>query len=391
MAVKYWYRPNNGSSNYNTTGSWFLGSGGTGGSTSNPNSADDVILDSNSGTGTLTISATASCRSFNSSTFGGTLAGTAQLNVTTAALSNQVVLSLGGNHNFTGRLIVNGSANNGLIYFNGRNHNGLFDFTTAASFTAFDVKSNSTSVSLAAVTFNNIFIQTLTFNSGTIIFGQNTINNIGAFSSTSTSTFRLMNFNNAVINLFGNADTIWTVNGITQGNFAFSNVINSTININPVNYSQQTVFNGGGGTYGNLNINRTTTATNESITTTFTGLNNICYNFRDLTKLPSSSTHTIIFAASSNGTAAFYVYDTFQFGTSTNLTIIKSTQVGTNNCYLYKLIPGLVICPNVSFQSVYAYNDFAFWYGISGSYPAGGGGGIIFGNPPRRLGSLGAG
>jgi hypothetical protein len=386
MAVKYWYRPNNGSSNYNTTGSWFLGSGGTGGSTSNPTSADDVILDSNSGTGTLTISATASCRSFNSSTFRGTLSGNSQFSVTTAALTNQVILSLGGTHNFTGRLVVNGSANNGLIYFNGRYHNGAFDFTSTAKFIADRVFCAVTTINLADVTYTGgISTGLFTFSSGIIEFARNTVNNIGNFVSNGINNVRTLILNNAIINLNGN-DTIWNVNGISQGTLTISQG-ESTINIKSVPFSNA-IFIGGGGNYANLNIDRGGFYQDTAMFTTFQGLNTAFTNFRDLTVLAPSSQHFITFPGSSNLTP-IYFESTFQVGNSVNRTIVRSSSGST--CNLYKYTKGLVICPNTTFENVYAYNDFAFWYGISGSSPSGGGGGIIFNTPPRRLGSLSAG
>jgi hypothetical protein len=124
MAVKYWYRPGNGSSNFNTAGSWFLGPGGTGGATTTPTSVDDAIVNAASGSGTLTISATAACASLNISAFTGTLAGASALNISSAALTNATVLSLGGTYSYTGTITLAGSATNGYIYANSKTHLG---------------------------------------------------------------------------------------------------------------------------------------------------------------------------------------------------------------------------------------------------------------------------
>lgn len=97
MAVKYWYKASNGSDNWATAGNWYNGSGGTGGTTTVPTAADDVVIDAASGSGTITIAAAATCLSIDFTGFTGTLAGTSTLaflgNIT---LSSSMTLTYSG-------------------------------------------------------------------------------------------------------------------------------------------------------------------------------------------------------------------------------------------------------------------------------------------------------
>ena len=58
MAARYWI---GGTGNWNDTAHWSTTSGGVGGA-SVPTEADDVVFDSNSGTGTVTVNAIANMR-----------------------------------------------------------------------------------------------------------------------------------------------------------------------------------------------------------------------------------------------------------------------------------------------------------------------------------------
>ena len=79
MALKYWFKVSGGSDNWATAANWYNGSGGTGGTTTVPTAADDVIIDAASGSGTITIAAAATCLSLYCVGFTGTLAGTSTL------------------------------------------------------------------------------------------------------------------------------------------------------------------------------------------------------------------------------------------------------------------------------------------------------------------------
>ena len=78
MAIKYWYITGS-SANWNTA-NWYPQSGGGAGATTLL-AVDDAILDANSGTGSLNISAAATCNSFDATYYSGSLTGTAALTI----------------------------------------------------------------------------------------------------------------------------------------------------------------------------------------------------------------------------------------------------------------------------------------------------------------------
>lgn len=99
MADRYWV---GGNANWDTTAGtkWATTSGGAGGSAV-PTAADDVFLDNGAGTGNVTISATAVCRSLNCTGYVGTLThgpGNIALNIgdATAGASNVALLFVAG-------------------------------------------------------------------------------------------------------------------------------------------------------------------------------------------------------------------------------------------------------------------------------------------------------
>jgi hypothetical protein len=134
MALKYWYVAGNGSSNFSTAGVWYNGPGGTGGTTTTPTAADDAIVNAASGSGTLTIAATATVNSLNLKTFTGTFAGTSALNISTSSTTNNsgIALQLGGTHNYSGTITFTSSAFTALdIECNGIFHKGNMTFNSA--------------------------------------------------------------------------------------------------------------------------------------------------------------------------------------------------------------------------------------------------------------------
>lgn len=133
MAAKYWYVAGNGSGTWATAANWYNGSGGTGGTTTVPTSADDVIIDAASGSGTLTIGTTSACQSLNTSTSTGTLAGASGLTITSAG---GVILNLGGTLTHTGVLTIIGTG--GTVAFNGRTKNSAIGITTTGTVTCID-------------------------------------------------------------------------------------------------------------------------------------------------------------------------------------------------------------------------------------------------------------
>lgn len=189
MAAKYWYVAGNGSANWSVAGNWYSGSGGTGTVLGVPTASDDAIVNAASGSGTLTIAATATCSSLNTSTFTGTLAGASALNIVSLAVTGATVLSLGGTHNYTGTITISGAAVNGIILANGKSHGGAVTInTTIGSFVFNDLFTctgtltltggsiSGTSISLGALTTSNSNTRTFNFTnlylSGAIAFNQ---------------------------------------------------------------------------------------------------------------------------------------------------------------------------------------------------------------------------
>jgi hypothetical protein len=233
-------------------------------------------------------------------------------------------------------------------------------------------------VNLGSSTFSG----SITVNTGTLtIIGNSTVN-MSAFISSSNSNFRIINLGtNTVINLTNTTGTIWnTSSGISAGVLTF-NPGTSTVNITDTTGGTVN-FLGGGITLYDLNIRRGVMGTNNPITT-FTG-NQTYRNFKDLTTLQSGFVHTIQFGSNSDT----IIYDTFQVGNSVNLTQLISVATAFK---LYKINPGLVICPNVFIQNSNAASPPNTWYAINGSADGGNVTGWIFNNIPRRLASLGVG
>jgi hypothetical protein len=216
------------------------------------------------------------------------------------------------------------------------------------------------------------------FNSGNLFFSSNTTSNIFSLQSTSTTTSRYLNLgNNTIINLNGTG-TVWSLNGYTQSVLGLDPGT-STIRITDKT-GAAVGFNGGTGQYYNLNIDRSGSPSPQ----TTINSSNYFQNFKDFTINTSLSAHVIFF----QGGQTTYIYDTFQVGNSTNQTLLYST---TSVAFgLYKLNPGLVICPNVLVYASTAYQLNTF-YAISGSSNQGLNTNWIFDTPPRRMGSLGAG
>ena len=111
MAAKYWYVAGNGSAAWSVATNWYNATGGTGGTAGVPTVVDDAIVDENSGSGTLTIAATATCNSLTTELFTGTLAGTSALtiNTTDISINGGIAFYLGINSTYTGTITFNSS------------------------------------------------------------------------------------------------------------------------------------------------------------------------------------------------------------------------------------------------------------------------------------------
>jgi hypothetical protein len=196
MAAKYWYKSGNQSDNWATAANWYNGSGGTGGLSGVPVAGDDVYLDANSGTGTLTIAAAAAFNSLTCTGFTGTLAGTS-----TIAFTGNIILGSGMGLTYTG--IATLGAGTGLLTTNGKTVTFNIVVNNAAALLGFI--GNFTSTATASLTLTSGFAGW---------YGTAYSISIGSFVSTGAVT-RILG---ADINIIGTG-TVWNVSGT---NFAFN-------------------------------------------------------------------------------------------------------------------------------------------------------------------------
>jgi hypothetical protein len=311
MAVKYWYVTGNGSSNWGTSGVastvWFLGPGGTGGTTTVPTAVDDVVLDSSSGTGTLTISATVACRSLNSSTFNGTLtsAGNYAINITNTGTGD--ILNLGGTHNVPlGGISFLGNSS-GNVTFNGRIHGitgggGLIINTTGGIITFTDLA---------------VFGGPLVLTQGSIIGTSLSVSTVNS-SNANVRSFSFTNF--YLTGIGGLFNTVTTQTNLT---WSCTNMYltNSTANAKNCNLSgvvsATNVYLAGSGT-GPMTVSNTTSVITPNVYITNSGGSNISF-----------------------GTSA--VLNTVEFVTGTNAIFNNTNPITTNG--------NLTLCSSMTLTS----------------------------------------
>ena len=202
MAVKYWYKASNGSDNWATASNWYLGSGGTGGTTTVPAATDDVILDSNSGTGTITIAAAATCASLDCRTFRGTLAGTSTL-----TFLNSITLGASMSLTYTGTATLGA---------------GTCNFTSSGKIVTFNITVNN---AVAQFTLNDNLTMsstaTMTLTSGTISLNTYILS-VGLFVSTG-AVARILDISSTMY--VTGVGTIWNVSGTLFGSSYNTNSI----------------------------------------------------------------------------------------------------------------------------------------------------------------------
>ena len=193
MAVKFWYKASNGSDNWATAANWYNGSGGTGGTTTAPTAADDVVIDAASGSGTITIAANATCFSINFTGFTGTLAGTFNL-----AFLGDITLSS------SMTLTYSGTATLG---------NGYSNFTSNGKTVTFNITVNNAGATFVlqdSLTMSST--RTFTLSSGTVTQAIISQISVGFFVSTG-STARILD---TTIYLTG-VGTVWSASGTNFG------------------------------------------------------------------------------------------------------------------------------------------------------------------------------
>jgi hypothetical protein len=237
--TRYWVGSSNANWDASTTTNWAYTSGGAGGA-SVPNSGNDVYFDSNSGSATVTISATANCNSLITTGYAGTLAGTNSLNV-----YGNLTIGSTGTYSYTGTItlsstsmgntITSGKVLSCPIAFNGLGGGWTLasNITLGGTGTVFtytagnlntstysiiisDTSSSSKTFAGGGGTYNNL---TLSGGSGgTIIQGSNTFNVLSITTPPTTINFTA-----------GTTQTITSINGFavsgTTGNL---NILQST-------------------------------------------------------------------------------------------------------------------------------------------------------------------
>ena len=324
MANRFWV---GGTATWDTTAGtkWAATSGGAGGS-SVPTAADDVFFDANSGTGTITTSATALqavCRSLNFTGFTGTFTNSnASPGLAIGdASGGALTLSSGMTYNNAGSLSAirfNATTDNGgagwPITTAGKTMGGLTFFTAGGKWTLQDnltATGGSATITLAAGHFDT--------NSKTVTSG--------LFSS-SNSTTRSLTLGTSSLTMTS-ANTAWTVQ--TATGFTMSGA-SSTINLT----GSSAIFNhgssaaGSGVVYGTLNI---TGAGGSLITiaapTTVTNLSRTGTAVKtDSLTLGGDVTVTGTFTANGNSTNNRLLVASFTVGTSRTIT---AAAVSTSN------------------------------------------------------------
>lgn len=198
MASRYWV---GGTASWDGTAGtkWATTSGGAGGAAV-PTSADDVFLDSNSGSGTVTLSTGWTCRSFDSTGFTGTVAGSTNGSVgdgTAGASNNAWVWGAGITRTFTGQItLASTSSTTQNITSNGKTFGNRITIDGAGS-----SYSLSDTISMAAAT---LFVTRGSFTSN----GQTMT--IGAFNSAGTAT-RSITLSNSTVTCISSGTGGWNV------------------------------------------------------------------------------------------------------------------------------------------------------------------------------------
>jgi len=193
MALKFWYKASNGSDNWAVAGNWYNGSGGSGGTTTVPTAADDVVIDAASGSGTITIAAAATCLSLDCAGFTGTLAGTSTL-----AFLGNIILGSSMTLTYSGTATLG----NGTSYFTSNGKTVTFNITVNNAAAQFILNDNLTMSST----------NTFTLSSGAVSQAILALISVGFFVSTG-STARILD---TTVYLTG-IGTVWSVSGTNFG------------------------------------------------------------------------------------------------------------------------------------------------------------------------------
>jgi hypothetical protein len=225
MADRYWV---GGTANWDATAGtkWALTSGGVGGQAV-PTINDDVYIDSGSGANTVTVTATASCKSLNfvsgAGSFAGTFAGSSA-----ASCSTNLVVSGSMTWSYTGTISFTGTTTGNTITTNGK---------AIASSLTFNGVGGSWALQDALTTGAT---RTVSLTNGTLDLNSKNLT-CGIIASTVSNT-RTLAYGTGQIYLTGNATTIYNFATATGLTITGTPIVNCT-------YSGSTgtrAINGGG-------------------------------------------------------------------------------------------------------------------------------------------------
>ena len=236
MATYYWVG-GAGTWNSTSTTNWAASSGGGGGA-GFPTILDDVVFDTSSGTGTVSVTTSyAFCRNFTV-----TASQSLLFNGVTGGVAGSISLPAGGSTSYLS-FAFNCIANSAkTITTNGKTIQQLVFNGINGSWTLQDALTVSNSIILTAGTFNT---------------NNQTLTNSGSFTSTGTLT-RILNLGSSTVTA-GNSGAAWTVSGTGLTLNAGTSQINLTS-------PSALTFAGGGYTYNNLSFTSGASISNKTIT-----------------------------------------------------------------------------------------------------------------------------
>jgi hypothetical protein len=360
MATKYWYKAANGSDNWSVAANWYLGSGGTGGTTTVPGNTDDVILDVSSGNGTITLAASASCRSLVATTFTGTLTGASSLTLAGSNGGSQgsgktIELGTGMTYSLSGGLSLAAVTSSGSINFNGKSHStGTMTINAAAGI--WTLAGNLTTTGQIAFVAGS-----LTTNGNPITCSVFSISGAG---------IRTLNLGSSLINLTGTGSPWSFVTSATNVTF---NAGTSTIRFSDTS-NASCIFLGNGQTYYNFEVSRSGSTGIVQIQSASNLSNNTFFNFIDNT---GTSAHDILFTSLT--TQTFQNFNVKGFSSSARVRFVSTVPVGGLTT-LVKTGAGAVICDYLDIgTAVTSVTPANTWY--AGYNSTGTGIGWIFRNP----------
>jgi hypothetical protein len=340
MATYYWVG-GAGTWNTSTTTNWAISSGG-GGGTGVPTAADNVIIDTSSGTGTITCTS-AVCNDITVTASQAIILGAAS---STLTVSGSMTLPAGGSFSAStnaNTINFNATSTGKTITTNGKNLSAVTWNSATGEWTLVDALTTTSSVNLLAgiLTLNNNILTCTIFastNTATraIAFGTGKI----VLTGSSAGILRLdtiTNFSYTGTGLFeatysGSVGTRGFFSGITGGsetNAVSVNVIAGTDTINTYVRFKNIDLTGFSGTfnslalsgvvlYGNLKISTGTTITSSG--------NTLAFSATSGTQQITSNNKTLDFPITFNGTGGTFAFqDTLTQGSTRAFTITNGT------------------------------------------------------------------